>query len=265
MMLACLMSIGTEIGNEAHDIDANLLILGQEAQHVVIRLDHKEALESLQTVNSVNPAIRVEPLSDDPNSKEFLDFRIIKMEGNKEIVFFRASDIVKMRTFIASLGYEGKGLFSESSGATVIPVEAVRGHWDILHPSEDEVYEQLNMLTSQVKKLESHAEGKNHAELTASAPPATPVLFLQLAFTSHKTTPIIYMQDLHVLHHYLILMPRLLFLRSFEGHGMILFCLLGAHQSFCQSALGMVLRLVFRLECRNFGIPIKRGTFSLIM
>ena len=68
-------------------------------------------------------------------------------ENDKEICRFRADDIVKMRHFMASLGCEVDGLFSKVSEGS-LPVEATHGLWEVLHPSDDELYHRQIMFDS---------------------------------------------------------------------------------------------------------------------
>ena len=101
-------------------------------------------------LNTAHTNFRVEPISNDPKSKHFLGFRLVNSEDEKELIQFRANDFTKMRIFMASLGCESDGLFSKETEGS-LPVEATHGLWDVLHPSEDELYQRQQMFDSHAK------------------------------------------------------------------------------------------------------------------
>ena len=72
---------------------------------------------------------------------------IIDNATNQELNRFRAKSIVEYRKFMASLGGSGIGLFTPKtdSGDVQVPIEATHGKWDVIHPSEDELYQRQKM------------------------------------------------------------------------------------------------------------------------
>ena len=50
---------------------------------------------------------------------------------------------------MASLGGTGTGLFTKQTDLGEIPIEATHGLWDVLHPSEDELYQQQQVYDTQ--------------------------------------------------------------------------------------------------------------------
>ena len=68
---------------------------------------------------------------------------------HKEFSRFCAADIVQMRKFMASLGSKGPGLFTKRTDTGEVPIEATRGLWDVIHPSEDELVYQRQMFDKQ--------------------------------------------------------------------------------------------------------------------
>ncbi len=106
---------------------------------------------SLHTFATESPNLRVEAMSSDPKSKYFLGFRIVNTDDGKVLSQFRAENIVQLRKFMASLGCEIDGLFSESANIA-IAVEATHGLWDVVHPSEDELYQRQQIFDAHSKK-----------------------------------------------------------------------------------------------------------------
>ena len=109
----------------------------------------RKAIHSFPTAR---PNLIVEPLSNDPRHKDFLAFRIVDSETQEEFSRFRASDIVQMRKFMASLGGKGPGLFTRKTDTGEVPIEATHGLWNVIHPSEDELVYRQQMFDNQVKK-----------------------------------------------------------------------------------------------------------------
>ena len=142
--------------------------------HEIQKIGQKKS--SLHTFTTASPNVRVEPLSNDPKSEDFLGFRIVDTKNNKEMGRFRANDIVKMRHFMASLGCEVDGLFSKVSEGS-LPVEATHGLWDVLHPSEDELYHRQQMFDSHAKGQHSPNESTNYP---TDAPPSYATTLQQL-------------------------------------------------------------------------------------
>ena len=54
---------------------------------------------------------------------------------------------------MASLGGTGTGLFTKQTDSGDIPIEATHGLWDVLHPSEDELYQQQQVYDTQGGKV----------------------------------------------------------------------------------------------------------------
>ena len=100
------------------------------------------------------PIIVIEPISSDPKDSNYTSFRVINRSTRKTLGTFRAPDIVQMRSFMASLGHTGEGLFSKQAGANEIPVEATHGLWDVIHPSEDELVQRQDVFNEGNKKKE---------------------------------------------------------------------------------------------------------------
>ena len=104
--------------------------------HEILKSDRNGRRASLHSFPTLNPNLRVEPVSDDPNSDNFMAFHIIdtKKKKEREVSRFRADNIVHMRMFMASLGGSSTGLFSPKGD---IPVEASLGLWDTSHLVEE--------------------------------------------------------------------------------------------------------------------------------
>ena len=149
---------------------------------------------SLHSFNTANPNLRVEPLTNDPKSKDFLGFSLINNEDSKELCRFRASNAVDMRRFMASLGCEVEGLFSKMTDGA-IPVEATHGLWDVLHPSEDELYQRQQMFDAHTGKQQGPSESVDHP---SDAPPsyASTVQQLPIGFYFQQDTGIELSADL---------------------------------------------------------------------
>lgn len=130
---------------------------------------HGKRRKSLHSFPTENPSIRIEPLSNDPKSKDFLGFRVINTTTDQELSRFRAKSIVEYRKFMASLGGAGVGLFTQKtdSGDAHVPVEATHGKWDVIHPSEDELYQRQKMFEQHEKHLP-----EDNSSRPADAPPS---------------------------------------------------------------------------------------------
>ena len=108
-----------------------IIIIGAEASevHTTGKSEGRTRLHSLSRSDS----FRVESISEDPKSPDFMAFRIVqtnlKKNKERELSRFRAENIVHMRNFMASLGGSGPGLFSSDDGGEV-PVELSHGKWD---------------------------------------------------------------------------------------------------------------------------------------
>lgn len=93
----------------------------------------------------MSPTSVVNPLSTDPKNKDFLSFQVVDgAKKQKEKGRYRAKDIVQMRKFMASLGGTGLGLFSQKSIDDTAPIETIQGLWDVVHPSEGGVIQNVN-------------------------------------------------------------------------------------------------------------------------
>ena len=113
----------------------------------------------------------IEALSKDPQSKSFLDFRLVDDKNGKEIIRLRTHDIASMRRLMACLGSEADGLYSEKC-SNEVPVEATHGLWDVFHPSEDELYIRQKMFSCQKRNDEISALGGGEADMIPSVPPS---------------------------------------------------------------------------------------------
>ena len=93
------------------------------------RIGKTQRRKSLHSFSS-NDSIHVEPISEDPKSPDFMAFRVLetKKKKQRELSRFRTDNIVHMRSFMASLGGSGSGLFSPK-GDGEVPTEL--GKWDI--------------------------------------------------------------------------------------------------------------------------------------
>ena len=74
------------------------------------------------------------------------------MTSGNELFRFRAKNIVECRKFMASLGDIGDGLFSKKTETDGVPIEAAHGLWDVIHPSEDELFERQQIFEKHEKK-----------------------------------------------------------------------------------------------------------------
>ena len=117
-------------------------------------MKHGRLRKSLHSFPTANPNVMVEPLSCDPSSPDFMAFRIVNTETQQELSRFRAKDIVQMRRFMTSLGGKGEGLYTKKTDKGDAPVEAQHGHWDVLHPSEDELVQRQLIFEEHSKKQE---------------------------------------------------------------------------------------------------------------
>ena len=111
----------------------------------------------------------VEALSNDPNNKNFLSFRLVNNDDGMEIIRFRVDDIFTMRQVMASFACEIDGLFSKKSNSP-IHVEATHGLWDVYHPSEDELHFRQKM-------FDYHSNGETNF---TPSPPSYESIFQQL-------------------------------------------------------------------------------------
>ena len=150
----------------------------------------------LHSFTASNPNIRVETVSSDLKSKDFLGFRIVNTENEEELSRFRADDIVHMRKFMASLGCEVDGLFTKRSGDSLISVEATHGLWDVYHPSEDELYQRQQMFDSHTKSQPAASGGEGQS---MDAPPTytATVQKLPLGFYFPQDTGVELSPDVH--------------------------------------------------------------------
>ena len=153
----------TSIGNQTHQVVKDRV--GKQTK----------VLRSLPTAE---PNVQIQPLSDNPDSKDFLGFQIINSKSGKEMHRFRAKDIVECRKFMASLGDTGDGLFTKKSETDGVPIEATQGLWDVIHPSEDELFERQNIYENH--KIEENVKEETSPRL-ADAPPTYSETVDQLA------------------------------------------------------------------------------------
>ena len=85
-------------------------------------------------------------MSSDPKNKDFLAFQLVDTKTRQELSRFQADDIVQMRRFMASLGARGPGLFTkEDEENRAVAIETTRELFDVIHPSEDEVYQRQQL------------------------------------------------------------------------------------------------------------------------
>ena len=131
---------------------------------------HSKTQRALHTFPSAAPGITVEPLSDDPKDKNFLCFRILNSDTGAELSRYCADDIVQMRNFMASLGNTGQGLFTKKSDETVDAprVEATHGLWDVIHPSEDELFQRQEMFDRQERMAHVAVPGQTGNDASPS-------------------------------------------------------------------------------------------------
>ena len=136
---------------------------------------HGKRRKSLHGLQANNPSIEVQALSTDPRNKEFLTFRVVDADTMEELSRFRATDIVHMRKFMASLGAQSSGLFTKKTAGGEVPVEATHGLWDVIHPSEDELIQRQNVFDTHAKQVEQQEVSR-----PADAPPTYAETVLQL-------------------------------------------------------------------------------------
>ena len=132
--------------------------------HKIVKHDKK--LKVLHNFSTADPNIQIQSLSNDPRSKDFLGFEIINVTSGNQLFRFRAKNIVDCRKFMASLGDVGDGLFTKRSDTGGVPIEATHGLWDVIHPSEDELFGRQQMF----EKQERRDTGKTSSTST-DAPP----------------------------------------------------------------------------------------------
>ena len=113
---------------------------------------HGKGQATLHSFPTATPNLRVETLSDDPKNSDFLSFRLVDTENEQELSRYRCDDIVQMRRFMASLGAVGPGMFTKKDEDNRVPIGATHGLWDVIHPSEDEVYQSQQMFQDQGEK-----------------------------------------------------------------------------------------------------------------
>jgi len=121
---------------------------GNQAHQIV---KHGKRLKVLHTISTADPNVQIQSLSNDPNNKDFLGFEIMNMTSGSELFRFRAKNIVECRKFMASLGDVGDGLFTKKTETDGVPIEATQGLWDVIHPSEDELFERQQMFEKHEK------------------------------------------------------------------------------------------------------------------
>ena len=136
--------------------------------HQIVK--HGKQVEVLHTFSTTDPNIQIQSLSNDPASKDFLGFEIVNMTTGSELFRFRANNIVECRKFMASLGDVGDGLFSKKTETDGVPIEATHGLWDVIHPSEDELFERQQIFEKHEKK---------DADETPSSPKAPPPTYME--------------------------------------------------------------------------------------
>lgn len=94
--------------------------------------------------------ITIEHVSDDPSNADFLAFKILTTKGKNhkmcELGRFRASNIVQLRQFMASLGRRGIGLFCKNTGSG--QVEATLGAWDQVEEVDDADEESVTVVVA---------------------------------------------------------------------------------------------------------------------
>ncbi|XP_019856009.1 PREDICTED: collagen alpha-1(XXVII) chain-like, partial [Amphimedon queenslandica] len=100
----------------------------------------------------------VEPVTTDPKDSNYTSFHVINQTTGKRLGTFRTPDIVQMRSFMASFGHTGEGLFSKAEGANEIPVEATHGLWDVIHPSEEELVQRQTAFNEGIKEKKDEGE-----------------------------------------------------------------------------------------------------------
>ena len=149
----CLCCTLNSVGNSVHQI-----------------VKHGKQPKVLHTFSTADPNVQIQSLSSDPQSKDFLGFEIINMMSGNELFRFRAKNIVECRKFMASLGDVGDGLFSKKTETDGVPIEATHGLWDVIHPSEDELFERQQVFEKHEKK---------EADKTSSSPKVAPPTYIE--------------------------------------------------------------------------------------
>ena len=137
-------------------------------EHQIVKDRVGKQTKILKSLPTAEPNVQIKSLSDNPDNKEFLGFQIVDTKSKKELFRFRAKDIVECRKFMASLGDTGDGLFTKKSETDGIPIEATQGLWDVIHPSEDELFERQQIYENH-KKKEVVTDG--NSSRPADAPP----------------------------------------------------------------------------------------------
>ncbi len=132
-------------------------------------MKHGKRRSVLHNFPTASPNLQIETLSDDPNSKEFLTFRLVDTETQQELGRYRTENIVQMRRFMASLGAKGPGMFTkEDEEQRQVAIEATHGLFDVIHPSEDEIYQRQQLFQNHKK---AEVEGDNTPR-PVDAPPS---------------------------------------------------------------------------------------------
>ena len=137
---------------------------------------HGKRRSVLHSFPTASPNLRIEPLSNDPNSKDFLTFRLVNTETQEELSRYRTKNIVQMRRFMASLGAKGLGMFTkEDEERRQVAIEATHGLFDVIHPSEDEIYQRQQL-------FQNHKKARDEGEILRppDAPPSYAETILQL-------------------------------------------------------------------------------------
>ena len=128
-------------------------------------IHHKsQVTEMVHAFPTADPNMCIEPLSADPKNNNFLGFRILAKMSRKELSRYRASDVVQMRCFMASLGATGPGMFSvKPAERERVPMETIPGLWDVIHPSDptqDELNERHETYDSRAQESTTAEEGE---------------------------------------------------------------------------------------------------------
>ena len=138
------------------------------------RHDKAKGVVTMHAFPTADPNVCIEPLSDDPMNNNFLGFRILAEMSRKELSRYRASDVIQMRCFMASLGATGPGIFSvKPAGGERAPIETIRGLWDVIHPSDptqDELIERHETYDSRAQESTTAKEGKGTPSSEATLP-----------------------------------------------------------------------------------------------
>ena len=125
----------------------------------------------MHTFQTADPDVCIESLSADPKNDNFVGFRILAKMEQKELSRYRASDVIQMRHFMASLGATGSGMFSvKPAGGERAPIETIQGLWDVIHPTLDELIERHRIFDSRVQESTTAEEGEGASSSTATVP-----------------------------------------------------------------------------------------------